>query len=133
MIIWPILIYRNPFWKNIFWKCIKGALPTSVHCTVVRLTSAPITHGKIEEKKNTAYSGIRTHIFLVSSLMLYQLSYRGIQLNKGFGWANVLGLNSVIFQTAKFNICCKHCLIDYAEAANFNKYWTFMWIQDLLF
>ena len=30
MIIWPILIYRNPFWKNIFWKCIKGALPTSV-------------------------------------------------------------------------------------------------------
>ena len=29
--IWPILVYRNPFWKNIFWKCIKGALPTSVH------------------------------------------------------------------------------------------------------
>ena len=25
-----ILIYRNHFWKNIFWKCIKGALPTSV-------------------------------------------------------------------------------------------------------
>ena len=31
MIIWPILVYGNPFWKNIFWKCIKGALPTSVH------------------------------------------------------------------------------------------------------
>ena len=29
-VLWLILIYRNPFWKNIFWKCIKGALPTSV-------------------------------------------------------------------------------------------------------
>ena len=30
-ILWLILIYRNPFWKNIFSKCIKGALPTSVY------------------------------------------------------------------------------------------------------
>ena len=33
--IWSILliwIYRNPVWKNIFWKCIKGSLPTSVQC-----------------------------------------------------------------------------------------------------
>ena len=29
-VLWLILSYRNPFWKNIFWKCIKGALPTSV-------------------------------------------------------------------------------------------------------
>jgi hypothetical protein len=29
-VLWLILIYRNPFWKNIFWKCNKGALPTSV-------------------------------------------------------------------------------------------------------
>ena len=32
-VFWLILIYRNPFWKNIFWKCIKGALLTSVHWT----------------------------------------------------------------------------------------------------
>ena len=29
-VLWLILIYRNPFWKNVFWKRIKGALPTSV-------------------------------------------------------------------------------------------------------
>ena len=33
-VLWLIFMYRNPFWKNIFWKCIKGALPTSVGCKV---------------------------------------------------------------------------------------------------
>ena len=31
-VFWLIQIYRNPFRKNIFWKCIKGALLTSMHC-----------------------------------------------------------------------------------------------------
>ena len=29
-VLWLIVIHRNPFWKNIFWKCIKRALLTSV-------------------------------------------------------------------------------------------------------
>ena len=33
-VLWLLFIYRNPSWKNIFWKCIKGALPTSVYSQV---------------------------------------------------------------------------------------------------
>ena len=47
-VLWPILIYRNPFLKNIFWKCIKGALLTSVPSKInfrpFRIIRGPLFH-----------------------------------------------------------------------------------------
>ena len=37
-VLWIILIYINPFWKSIFWKCIKGALQTSVNWSELHLS-----------------------------------------------------------------------------------------------